>query len=167
MAVVNNPQIKYYPVKNGDMSLITLEDKTTILVDCNIKNASKDENDKSVYDVKKDLLDSIQYRNGNPYIDVFILTHGDQDHCLGFKDNFYQGNPKKYSKEDKENGLIIMDAMWFSPMIAEQYTNDNEDAYQQEAERRLALHLKEDDDKDLPEIVLESLDMMEIKNMPN
>ncbi len=150
MALANNPQIKYYTVKNGDMSLITLEDKTTILVDCNIKNASKDENDKSAYDVKKDLLDSIQYRNGNPYIDVFILTHGDQDHCLGFKDNFYQGNPKKYSKEDKENGLIIMDAMWFSPMIAEQYTNDNEDAYQQEAERRLALHLKEDDDKDLP-----------------
>jgi hypothetical protein len=150
MAVANNPQIKYYPVKNGDMSLITLDDKTTILVDCNIKNSSKDENDKSVYDVKKDLLDSIQYRNGNPYIDVFILTHGDQDHCLGFKDNFYQGNPKKYSKEDKENGLIIMDAMWFSPMIAEQYTNDNEDAYQQEAERRLALHLKDDEDKDLP-----------------
>lgn len=150
MAVANNPQIKYYPVRNGDMSLITLDDKTTILVDCNIKKASKDDTDKTVYDVKKDLLNSIQYRNEAPYIDVFILTHGDEDHCLGFKDNFYQGDPKKYSKEDRENELIIMDAMWFSPMIAEQYSNDNEDAYQQEAERRLFLHLNNHKDKELP-----------------
>ena len=150
MAVASNPQIKYYPVKNGDMSLITLDDKTTILIDCNIKNASKDENDDTAYDVKKDLLNSIQYRDDAPYVDVFILTHGDLDHCLGFKDNFYQGDPKKYSKWDKENELIMMDAMWFSPMIAEQYTNDNEDAYQQEAERRLSLHLNDHKDKDFP-----------------
>jgi hypothetical protein len=150
MPVANNPQIKYYPVRNGDMTLLTLADKTTILVDCNIKVASQDDNDRSVYDVKKDLLNSIQYRDKAPYIDVFILTHGDLDHCLGFKDNFYQGNPKKYSKQDKENELIIMDAMWFSPMIAEQYTNDNEDAYQREAERRLALHLSNHEDKELP-----------------
>jgi hypothetical protein len=150
MPVSSNPQIKYYPVRNGDMSLLTLEDKTTILVDCNIKVASQDDNDKSVYDVKKDLLDSIQYRDENPYLDVFILTHGDEDHCLGYKDHFYQGDPTKYSDSDKDNNLIIIDTMWFSPMIAEQYTNDNEDAYQQEAERRLSLHLDEHDDKDLP-----------------
>lgn len=150
MPVSKNPQIKYYPVNNGDMSLITLADKTTILVDCNIKVASKDEDDNSVYDVKKDLLDSIQDRDGIPYLDVFILTHGDKDHCLGFKDNFYQGDPKKYSKTDKENGLIMMDAMWFSPMIAEQYTNDHEDAYQKEAERRLEVQRSNSDDKFLP-----------------
>lgn len=149
MAVASNPQIKYYPVKNGDMSLITLDDKTTILVDCNIKKASKDDGDNSVYDVKKDLLNSIQYINQSPYVDMFILTHGDQDHCLGFKDNFYQGDPKNYSKNDRENELIIMDAMWFSPMIAEQYRNDDEDAYQQEAERRLAMHLSDHKDKEL------------------
>ncbi len=150
MAVASNPQIKYYPVKNGDMSLITLDDKTTILVDCNIKNTSGDDDDNSVYDVKKDLLNSIQYNNEAPYIDVFILTHGDNDHCLGFKDNFYQGDPKKYSDSDRENELIIMDAMWFSPMIAEQYSNENEDAYQQEAERRLFMHLNNHEDKELP-----------------
>ena len=53
--------------------------------------------------VKKDLLDSIQFRNQNPYVDVFILTHGDQDHCLGFKDNFYQGEDvKKYSQVPRD-----------------------------------------------------------------
>ena len=132
------------------MSLITLNDKTTILVDCNITVVSQDEADKSRFDTKKDLLDSIQTRNKNPYIDVFILTHGDKDHCLGFKDNFYQGDPKDYSEEDRKAGLIIMDSMWFSPMVAEESSNPNEDAHQQEAERRLQLHRDNDSEKDNP-----------------
>ncbi|MCC7515212.1 MAG: cobyric acid synthase CobQ, partial [Bacteroidia bacterium] len=39
---------------------------------------------------------------------------------------------------------------WFSPMIAEEHTNDDEDAYQQEAERRIELHRNNSADKDLP-----------------
>jgi hypothetical protein len=38
--------------------------------------------------------------------------------------------------------------MWFSPMIAEQYTNDDEDAHQCEAERRLELHRNNHPEKD-------------------
>ena len=141
--------IKYYPVCNGDQSLITLVDKTTLLIDCNIRESAKGDEDVELYDVHKDLLDSIQKdSNGVPYVDVFILTHGDQDHCRGFKENFYQGDPKKYSDRDKKKNLIRVDAMWFSPMIAEQHTNDDEDAYQKEAERRLELHRKKDSSKD-------------------
>ncbi|MDR6761923.1 hypothetical protein J2Y38_002134 [Flavobacterium sp. 2755] len=132
------------------MSLITLEDKTTLLVDCNITVVSQDEADKTRFDAKKDLLESIQYRDRNPYVDVFILTHGDKDHCQGFKENFYQGDPKLYSQKDRDEGLIIMDAMWFSPMIAEQFSNPNEDAHQQEAERRLKLHREKSLEKDNP-----------------
>ncbi|RZJ84001.1 MAG: hypothetical protein EOO20_21820, partial [Chryseobacterium sp.] len=144
-----NPTIKYYPVCNGDQSIITLEDKTTILIDCNIREASKGDSDPEMYDVKRDLLNSIQRDNGVPFVDVFILTHGDQDHCRGYKANFYQGNPKDYKDKHKNEGLIRVDAMWFSPMIAEQYTNDDEDAYQVEAERRLKLHRNDDPDKDI------------------
>lgn len=144
--MANNATIKYYPVGNGDTSLITLEDKTTILVDCNIRNCDNDE----TYDVKKDLLGSIQYVNEIPYVDVFILTHGDQDHCRGFKKHFYQGEPENYSDSNKKEELIRIDTMWFSPMIAEQNTNDDEDAHQQEAERRLALHRKKDPKRDNP-----------------
>jgi hypothetical protein len=143
--------IKYYPVCNGDQTLITLEDKTTILVDCNIREAAKGDDDVELYDVHEDLLGSIQRdAKKNPFIDVFILTHGDQDHCRGFKENFYQGDPKKYSDSDRKKNLIRVDAMWFSPMIAEQHTNDDEDAYQKEAERRLELHRKKDPSKDEP-----------------
>ncbi|WP_262249867.1 hypothetical protein [Parapedobacter soli] len=141
-----NANIKYYPVGNGDNSLITLEDNTTILVDCNIRNCDNDD----IYDVKADFLKSVQYDNGIPHVDVFILTHGDQDHCRGFKKHFYQGDPENYKESHKKEGLIRVDTMWFSPMIAEQHSNDDEDAYQKEAERRLALHRNKDSRKDNP-----------------
>lgn len=145
-----NPTIKFYPVGNGDMSLITLADETRILIDCKLTKKSDESDDPKIYDVKKDLLKSLQKRDNNYYVDVFILTHGDKDHCHGFEDNFYQGSPEKYSKSDRDNDLIIMDTMWFSPMIAEQYSNSDEDAHQCEAERRLELHRNNDPKKDLP-----------------
>lgn len=147
---MRSPEIKYYPVGNGDQSLIKLKDDTTIIVDCNIRQVSVGSNDPKIYDVKKDLVKSLKKRKGDdPFVDVFILTHGDSDHCRGFKSNFYQGDPSKYSADNRKADEIIIDEMWFSPMIAEEHTNDDEDAYQQEAERRLELHRKNDTDKDL------------------
>lgn len=142
--------IKYYPVNNGDMSLIQLLDKTNILIDCNIRQDSVESKDPKFFDVKKDLLNSIQKRNGNPYLDVFILTHGDCDHCRGYKEHFYQGDPNNYNEENRVKNEIIIDEMWFSPMIAEEHTNIDEDTYQKEAERRLELHRNKHINKDLP-----------------
>ncbi len=142
--------IKYYPVGNGDQSLIILKDGTTIMVDCNIRQESIGSADLRIYDVKKDLLKCIGRRNDIPYLDVFILSHGDCDHCRGYKSNFYQGDPTKYSDKNRKAEEIIVDEMWFSPMIAEEHTNSDEDAYQQEAERRLYLHRKKDPNRNLP-----------------
>jgi hypothetical protein len=142
--------VKFYPVGNGDQSLICLEDGTTILVDCNIRQDSVNSSDSKIFDVKKDLLSTVQRRNGIPYADVFILTHGDCDHCRGYQYNFYQGDPQKYSDKNKAADEILIDEMWFSPMIAEEHTNDDEQAYQLEAERRLDLHRKNDPNKDIP-----------------
>ena len=85
---MTNNKIKYYPVNNGDMSLISLKDNTTILIDCNIREGDEDSDGNSIYNVKEDLLKSIQKRNGNPFIDLFILSHPDEDHCRGFKKNW-------------------------------------------------------------------------------
>lgn len=145
-----NPTIKYFPVNNGDMSLITLEDGTRILIDCKLTAKSDESTDPKVCDVKKDLLNSLPKRNGNFYVDVFILTHGDRDHCHGFKDNFYQGPPPTNKLTGDDQDRIVMDTMWFSPMIAEQYHHDDEDAHQCEAERRLDLHRRNHPDKDKP-----------------
>ncbi|UEG49365.1 hypothetical protein LK994_12055 [Ferruginibacter lapsinanis] len=143
-------KIKYYPVDNGDNSLIILEDGTSILVDCDIRQSSVDSTDPLIFDVKKDLLSSIKKRDKNPFVDIFILTHGDEDHCRGFRKHFYQGDPKKYSEKNRDANEIIIDEMWFSPMIAEESTNEEEDAYQLEAERRIELHRKKDNDRNLP-----------------
>jgi hypothetical protein len=145
-----NTEIKYYPVGNGDQTLIRLKDLTTLIIDCNIRQPGEDSSGSKIFDVKTDLLESLQTRGGNPFVDVFILTHGDEDHCRGFKKHFYQGNPANYTKTNKENDEIIIDEMWFSPMIAEEHTNNDEDAYQKEAERRIALHESKDNSKDLP-----------------
>src|SRR4051812_30468398 len=119
-------KIKYYPVGNGDQSLIILRDNTTIAIDCNIRQASIGSTDGTCFDVKKDILASIQTRNNNPYLDVFILTHGDQDHCRGFKNHYYRGDPTEYSQDDRDNNLILIEELWFSPMIAEEHKNDDE-----------------------------------------
>lgn len=147
---INLPKIMFYPVGNGDMTLIVLNDQSTILIDCNIRQNSTESKDTEIYDVKSDLLQNLQRKNGNPYLDVHILTHGDQDHCRGYSTHFYKGDPKKYSDINRKNNEIIIDEMWFSPMVAEENTNNDEDAHQAEAERRLELHQNNHTDKDLP-----------------
>jgi hypothetical protein len=151
-------QIKYYPVDNGDQSIITIDENnytTTILVDCNIRESSKGNNDPTQFDVKADLLVSIKKRQVNdvdavPYIDIFILTHGDDDHLHGFQDNFYQGDPKNYKKKNKEDGEIFIDVLWFSPMVMGTATNDDERCFNKEAKRRIQLHRDYSPNKDLP-----------------
>lgn len=144
-----NSKIKFYPVANGDQTLIRLSDGTTINVDCNIRAGEKDTAGNQIYDVKKDLLKQLRTTNGIYHLDTFILTHGDQDHCRGFKEHFYTGDPSKYGETNKTKNEIIIDEMWFSPMIAEKHSNDDEDAYQTEAERRLELHNSNSVSKDL------------------
>ena len=136
-----NATIKYYPVDNGDCTLLTLGDGTTMLVDCNIRETAAGDTDDTKFDVKQDLLASLK-RNAsdNPLVDVFVLTHGDQDHCRGFSKNFYQGDPTKYTAEDRKAGRILIEELWFSPMVEELSTNDDEDVFEVEALRRVALH---------------------------
>jgi hypothetical protein len=164
-------QIKYYPVDNGDQGLITIEENnytTNILVDCNIRESCKGDSDPTQFDVKCDLIASLKKRKVNdveaaPYVDIFILTHGDEDHLLGFEKNFYQGDPKKYSKKDKENEKVLIDVLWFSPMVMGTATNDDERCFNKEAKRRIQLHRDKSVDKDLPgnRIVIIGKDMNE------
>lgn len=74
-----------------------------MLVDCNIREAAAGDSDDTKFDVKQDLLSSLKRNADNkPFVDVFVLTHGDQDHCRGFSKNFYQADPAKYSAEDRK-----------------------------------------------------------------
>ena len=52
-------QIKFYPVGNGDSSLITLEDGTTVMIDCHFREGEEDTNGNKIFPVKDDLLSSL------------------------------------------------------------------------------------------------------------
>lgn len=139
-----DPRIKYYPVENGDTSLITLSDETKIMIDVNITNDSVDENNDERFDVLNDLLNSeLKKDDDKPFVDVFILTHPDIDHCGGFEKYFYQGKPEDYSESDKKDELIIINELWYSPKLFSRFTKDlSKDAkkFKKEAERRMDLY---------------------------
>lgn len=147
---MSNHKIKFYPVCNGDTVLITLKDDTTILFDSNIRETGKDSEGNQIFDVKKDLLDSLKKKNSNYHLDLFILTHPDQDHCRGFKTHFYQGNPDNYSDSDRKDDRIIIDEMWVTSHLFDSTTNDDAKAFKKEAERRRKLWDDDDKNKDKP-----------------
>jgi len=136
---MSNNKIKYYPVNNGDMSLITLKDSSTILIDCNIREGEKDSNDNNIYKVKEDLLKSIQKRDSNPYIDLFILSHPDEDHCRGFKKNFYHGAPADYAETNRKDDEIIIDEIWVTSMLFTTKQSNDANAIRNEVNRRKRL----------------------------
>ncbi len=59
-----DPRITYFPVSNGDCSLITLSDNTQIIIDCNTTAEASDEDDPSRYDVHHHLLEGLQHDAG-------------------------------------------------------------------------------------------------------
>nr|WP_245498614.1 hypothetical protein [Rhizobium leguminosarum] len=72
--------VVFFPVANGDMTLITLDNGQTILIDIKIRAAADDEDDET-YDVASDLKDRLKTDSeGRSYVDSFLLSHPDQDH---------------------------------------------------------------------------------------
>jgi len=137
--------IKFYPVDNGDTTLIKLSNKTTILFDCKIRSNDTNSVGYDIFDVKADLLNTLEKRDNKPFLDMFALTHPDEDHCLGFEKHFYQGNPEDYNND--ENELIIIDELWVTPMIFTNngVSNNDAKAIRKEARRRKKLY--DDNDK--------------------
>jgi len=138
--------ITFFPVDNGDMTLITLGDKagTTILIDCNIRAAADDPDD-ATRDVGGDLRDRLKRDStGRPFVDVYLLGHPDQDHCRGLKKHFHLGAPKNYpddKKPDKEKKIMIGET-WSSPIVFRRASKQHtlcEDAlaFQAEVKRRI------------------------------
>jgi hypothetical protein len=143
---MNDNAITFYPVRNGDTTLIELPDEATILIDCRLPGE-----DNRIYDVHGDLLARLgRDEAGRPHVSVFILTHPDQDHCCGFMDVFHVGPPDDYTAADKQKGKIIIDELWFAPRIFNEYDDDLcDDAleFREEAQRRIDLYLSGDTGK--------------------
>lgn len=131
--------LKFYPVANGDTTLIKLSDLSTFLIDCKLREGEEDANGNKFFDVKSDLLDELRKRKSNYFLDLFILTHPDEDHCLGFKKHFYCGDPEKYSDENRNSNEVIVNEMWVTSSLFNDASNDDAKEFKKEAERRRKL----------------------------
>ncbi len=141
----------FFPVDCGDMTLIVLGDKqqTTILIDCNIREAADDPEDKT-RDVAKDLRERLKRDSkGRPYVDAYLLGHPDQDHCRGLRKHFHLGPPEDYpddKKPDDEKKIFIRE-IWSSPLVFRRASTNHTlvpdaVAFNTEAKRRVAVNRK-------------------------
>ena len=133
-------KIKFYPVDNGDNVLLKLDDKTSVIVDCQIRDCEENSNGVTTYDVKKDLIKELNKDSkNNLYVDLFINTHPHSDHCLGFDKNFYSGSPNDYTDTNRKNEEIIIGELWVTQRaFANDLCNDG-GAIRREAKRRKKL----------------------------
>jgi hypothetical protein len=138
----------HFPVGNGDMTLICLGDKagTTILIDCNIRAAADDPDD-DTRDVGQDLRDRIKRDNkGRPFVDAFLTTHPDADHCRGVEKHFHLGPMKNYPDDKKPDNekKILLGEIWSSPIVFRRASKehtlcDDAKAFQKEVLRRVQI----------------------------
>jgi hypothetical protein len=139
-------KITFFQVGNGDMALVRLADTsvTTILIDCNIRVAA-DNPDDDTPDVASALRKRL-LKDGNlrPYVDVFLLSHPDQDHCRGLAKHFWLGKPEDYPDDNlpQEEKRILIRELWSSPLIFKRRSKnhtlcDDAKAFDKEARRRV------------------------------
>lgn len=142
--------LTFFPVDNGDMTLITLFDQaaTTILIDVNVRTAADNPDDNDTPDVMVDLRARINRdAKGRPYVDVFMLSHPDLDHCRGLERHFHLGKLEDYpddKRPDSEKRIVIRE-IWSSPIVFRRRSSvhklsDDAAAFNTEAKRRVNLN---------------------------
>jgi hypothetical protein len=134
---IMNPKIVFFPVDNGDMTLIELESGKTILIDTNIRESADDPDDDTP-DVASMLRGRLHRDTQKRLcVDVFILSHPDQDHCRGLINHCHLGAP-----EDNTGDKIFIREIWSSPMVFRRASNnltlcEDAKAFSKEAKRRV------------------------------
>jgi hypothetical protein len=145
---MGNATVTYFPVGNGDMILMKLVDETTMVIDCNVRAYSREEEDDSCYDAHSNLLEELHRDDSDrPHTDAFILSHPDQDHCRGFQTTFHTGDPTEWKKSKDGPNKIIIDELWFSRRIFSNFEEtlcEDALAFRKEAARRIELYKKKD-----------------------
>ena len=134
--------LSFFPVGNGDMTLVVTEGGFKILIDMNIR-ADADDPDKDTPDVAKELRDRlVRDSQGRLYVDVLLVSHPDEDHCRGLRKHFHLGPPDEWSKQADK---ILIREVWSSPMVFRRASRqhvlcDDAKAFNGEARRRVRKH---------------------------
>lgn len=103
--------LTFFPVGNGDMTLIQLDNGQTILIDCNICQST----DRDAMDIADELKKRLKRdAQGRLYVSAMQLSHPDRDHCSGLEEHFHMGDPDTWSADDDK---ILINEMWSSPIV--------------------------------------------------
>ncbi|WP_313594372.1 metallohydrolase [Pseudomonas oryzihabitans] len=114
-------KVTFFQVGTGDMTLVRLADTsvTSLLIDCRIRMGADDPDDE-MPDVGRALRDRLQWdANGRPFVNAFLLSHPDLDHCAGLEKHFWLGHPDDYpdDKLDRKEKRIFIRELWSSPLV--------------------------------------------------
>ncbi|MCY4384880.1 MAG: metallohydrolase [Nitrospinae bacterium] len=131
--------LSFFPVANGDMTLMQTEEGHKILIDLNIR-ADADDPDKDEPDVAAKLKDKLSRDDeGRFFVDALLLSHPDEDHCRGLRKHFHLGPPDEWSKSSDK---ILIREIWSSPMVFRRASRrhvlcDDAKVFNAEARRRV------------------------------
>ncbi|MCK9209107.1 MAG: MBL fold metallo-hydrolase [Salinivirgaceae bacterium] len=89
----NKSKLTHFKVGNGNCSIIEADDFLMVI------DLNKTEDKDSSYNLLKPFF---RQKGGKDTIDVLYITHGDEDHCLGFK---------KF-KEEIDAGNLVIGTIW-------------------------------------------------------
>ena len=106
--------LSFFPVGNGDMTLVQTEGGSRILIDVNIRSAAEDPDDETP-DVASKLREKLTRDSaGRLYVDALLVSHPDEDHCRGLRKHFHLGPPDEWSTSADK---ILIREIWSSPMV--------------------------------------------------
>ena len=135
-------KLSFFPVDNGDMTLIQTESDKSIMIDVNIR-AAADNPDDDTPDVAHKLREILNRdKFGRKYVDVLLISHPDKDHCTGLRKHFHLDAPETWSsKSDK----IFVREFWSSPMVFRRASKkitlcDDAREFNREARRRVQIY---------------------------
>lgn len=134
--------ITFFPVCNGDMTLVQFDNDQKLLIDIHVR-AAADDPDNDTPDVMAQLRDRLtRDEKGRLFVDAFLLSHPDKDHILGLEKHFHLGPPADWVKADDK---IIIREMWSSPIVFRRASKTlvlcaDAKAWAKEARRRVALY---------------------------
>lgn len=135
MATTN--KITFFASGNGDSVLLEAHGRTVMTDICYRAGRCQDDGD----DDAPDFAPDIRAACSDDHLDIFVLTHPDQDHLCGFGEVFHLGSPDDWDDDPEEGAVkIIVDEIWCSPYAADpNYTTDVSKPVIDEIKRRKTL----------------------------
>ena len=129
-------KITFFAVDNGDSVLLEAHGKT-IMTDLKYRIPDPNNGNSDLDDIAPIILGACN----NDRLDVFVLTHPDKDHLLGYDKIFHVGAPHHLSLKPTDGDVkIIVDEIWCSPYaLKPNYVTDEAKPVLDEISRRYKL----------------------------